>query len=84
MRVRIGQLGVPWSTAQGTWYYEHEGEEFEVLAVHEGLNRLYEVDVSHLAARGLISMPRAFVPATFAEEVFEPATAVVSRWDTAP
>jgi hypothetical protein len=83
MRVRIGPQNVPWSGTVGTWYHDHEGEEFEVVAIHDGLNRLYEVDVRHLAARGLIGMSRAFVPAAFAEEVDEPVTAVVGRWDAA-
>jgi hypothetical protein len=79
MRVRVGPVSLPWSHAQGTWFYEHEGEEFEVVAFHEGLNRLYEVDVRHLASTGRIEVGRAYVPEAFAEEVSED-TAVVLRW----
>ena len=83
MRVRIGAQAIPWSQARGTWYFDHEGEEFEVVQVHEGLNRLYEVDVRHLASTGAIGVAKAFVPATFAEEVLDPPAAVVREWRAA-
>ena len=71
MRVRVCQKSRPWYDATETWFYNRQGEVFEVIAIHETVGRLYEVDVRQLAARGQIGSPQEFIPAEFAEEICE-------------
>jgi hypothetical protein len=71
MRIKISSRGDSWEQTTHTWFHDRHGEEFHVLEIHEGLQRIYEVDVRHLALTGLLDLHQAFVPAVFAEEVPE-------------
>jgi len=74
MKIRISSNGDSWDRTAHTWFHDWRGEVFEVVEVHEGLQRIYEVDVSQLAGSGQIDLKQAFVPAKYAEELPEPVS----------
>ena len=61
----------PWEKTMHTWFHTRCGETFRVVDVHQGLSRIYEVDVTALYQAGQLDITRAFVPATFAEELVD-------------
>lgn len=69
MKIRISNKGDAWESTTRTWFHDRRGEIFRVLEVHEGLQRIYEVDILHLKAAGQLDLVQAFVPAVYAEEV---------------
>lgn len=76
MKIRISNKGDSWDRTARTWFHDRQGQVFDVVEVHEGLQRIYQVDVSHLARAGEIDIYRAFVPAVYAEEVVEAVVAL--------
>jgi hypothetical protein len=59
----------PWEKTSHTWFHSRCGETFRVVDIHQGLSRIYEVDVTDLHLAGQLDITRAFVPASFAEEL---------------
>jgi hypothetical protein len=75
MRIKISSKGDAWERTAHTWFHHRRGEVFHVLEVHEGLQRIYEVDVRHLSQSGALDLRQAFVPAVYAEEIPDIAVA---------
>jgi hypothetical protein len=74
LKIRISSKGDSWDRTAHTWFHDRRGEVFDVIEIHEGLQRIYEVDVSRLAQSGEIDLRQAFVPAVYAEEIVEQVT----------